>query len=172
MSIHFPLFENSCFKLVGEGIYNGCPNPVETSGYLIPTLCSSEFPPGMEDGHNRLESGFTGLWVDIDRDTTTIILNGNGVVLVESDDDMRRISCHRLIDRVIDDLPHEVMETTLIGRTDVHTRTFTDGLKPLEDLDITGIVRICRHKKIGVIEKSSGLYEKSEESKAKSEVFY
>ncbi len=63
------------------------------------------------------------------------------------------------------------MEATFIGRTDIHTGTFTDGLKPLEDLDITGVVRCCRHKKIGVIEKSSGLYEKMRESKGKSRVF-
>ena len=45
---------------------------------------------------------------------------------------------HRLVDRVVDDLPDEVMQAALVGRADVHARAAADGLEALEDLDAGG----------------------------------
>src|SRR5207245_6550119 len=43
---------------------------------------------------------------------------------------------HRLVDRVVEHLAHEVMETTKIRRADVHARAAANGLEALEDLDV------------------------------------
>ena len=42
---------------------------------------------------------------------------------------------HRLVDRVVDDLPDEVMEPAGIGRANVHAGPPPHGLQTLEDLD-------------------------------------
>ena len=54
--------------------------------------------------------------------------------------DVRGMAGHRLVDRVVDDLPHEVMQAADVGRADVHARPTPDGLEALEDLDGVGAV--------------------------------
>ena len=52
--------------------------------------------------------------------------------------DRRGVAGHRLVDRVVDDLPDEVVQAALVGRADVHARPAADGLEALEDLDAGG----------------------------------
>lgn len=47
----------------------------------------------------------------------------------------------RLVDRVVDDLVHEVVQSALAGRADVHTGSLADRVQALEDGDGTGVVR-------------------------------
>ena len=49
-------------------------------------------------------------------------------------------SAQRLIDRVVDDLVHQMMQAGRSGRTDVHRRTLPDGFEALENLDFVGAV--------------------------------
>ena len=54
---------------------------------------------------------------------------------------MRTITCHCLVDRVIDGLVDQVVKTLLADVTNVHRRAFTYGFKSLEHLNIArGIV--------------------------------
>ena len=64
-------------------------------------------------------------------------------VRLDRDVDPRGVAGHRLVDRVVDDLPDEVMEAADIGRADVHARAAANRLEALEDLDALGGVRRC-----------------------------
>ena len=48
------------------------------------------------------------------------------------------VAGHRLVDRVVDDLPDEVVQAARVGRADVHARPAADRLEALEDLDARG----------------------------------
>ena len=62
---------------------------------------------------------------------------------MNSDDDVITMSRQRLIDRVIDDLEHHMMQACSIGGiADVHAWTLTHSLKALEHLDRVGAVCI------------------------------
>ena len=50
------------------------------------------------------------------------------------------VAGQRLVDGVVHDLPHEVVQAALAGRADVHARPLADGLEALEDLDRGGVV--------------------------------
>ena len=56
---------------------------------------------------------------------------------------MRRVAGHRLVDRVVDDLPDQVVQAARVGGADVHARPPADRLEALEDLDAFGRVRGC-----------------------------
>ena len=45
-----------------------------------------------------------------------------------------------LVDRVVDDLVHEVMQTRHTGRADVHRRPLADRLEAFEDFDLVGAI--------------------------------
>ena len=66
---------------------------------------------------------------------TTVVLDDDHAVGADRHVDRRRMAGHRLVDRVVDDLPDEVVETALVRRADVHARPAANGLQPLEDLD-------------------------------------
>ena len=57
--------------------------------------------------------------------------------------DVRRMAGHRLVDRVVDDFPDEVVQAAHVGRADVHARALANRLEALEDLDALGGVGAC-----------------------------
>src|SRR2546426_4865659 len=69
------------------------------------------------------------------RYAAAVVDDDHGVVLADRHVDRGRVARHRLVDGVVDDLPHEVMESPLIRGPDVHARPPPDGLQSLEDLD-------------------------------------
>ena len=46
------------------------------------------------------------------------------------------VAGERLVDGVIDDFLHKVMQSPLVRRTDVHARAFTDRFQPLQNLNL------------------------------------
>jgi hypothetical protein len=64
---------------------------------------------------------------------------------MEGDANARGKPVHGLVDRVVDDFPHQVMQAGAADAADVHARALADGLEPLEDGDVfCGIRRHCR----------------------------
>lgn len=89
----------------------------------------------MEDSEDCLESRSSGLLVFIDRDTTTIIIDGDRVVTMEDGRDSTTVTSECFIDTIIDDLLDHVVKSFDIRRSDIHTRSLADWLKSLEDFD-------------------------------------
>jgi hypothetical protein len=75
-----------------------------------------------------------------DRHAAAVVLDGDDAIGLDRDPDGLGLSGHRLVDRVVDDLPDQVMETARVGRADVHARALADSLEALEDLDAGGVV--------------------------------
>ena len=75
-----------------------------------------------------------------DRDAAAVVGDLDAAVLEDPDVDLGGVAGHRLVDRVIDDLPHQVVQTTLARGADVHARAFPDGLQTLENGDRFGAV--------------------------------
>ena len=83
------------------------------------------------------------LLVHPDRDTTAVIPYGTCAIRRQCHPYISAVSCQMLIDRVIHDLVDQVIETTRAHRTDVHTRSHTDRLQPLEDRNTRRIILLC-----------------------------
>ena len=81
------------------------------------------------------------LLVLVDRNTTTIILDGDGVVFVDGHFDMCAEPGHRLVDRVVDGLVNQMVQTLLTNVANVHGGALANGLKALKHLNVTrGII--------------------------------
>ena len=52
--------------------------------------------------------------------------------------DAGAVAGHRLVDRVVDDFPHEGVQPGRAGRSDVHAGTLANGVESLEHLDVLG----------------------------------
>ncbi len=71
-----------------------------------------------------------------------VIADLHTTVFQEADIDLGREAGHGLVDRVVDDLPDQMVQASLTGRADIHTRSFADRLEPFEDFDGFGTVLI------------------------------
>ena len=69
------------------------------------------------------------------RDTTAVIDDLDAAILTEGDDDLVGITCHRLIDGVVNDLPNQVVQATGTCGADVHSRALADSLEALQNCD-------------------------------------
>lgn len=126
------------FKLCRKGVYNWCSNSMKTSwNFIAPT---SKFSSSMKYCQDSLKCWFSSFWMYFCRDTTPIVLYCTTSIFSESDGNQVTVTCHRFINRVINDLPNKMMESSFISGTDIHSRSFSYGFESLKDLDTTCII--------------------------------
>ena len=73
--------------------------------------------------------------VHVDRDATAVVLDPDAAVGEQGDPDGVAVAGQRLVDGVVDDLPHHVVQAALAGGADVHTGALADRLEALENGD-------------------------------------
>jgi hypothetical protein len=117
----------------GERIDHRDTDAVESAGYLVSV--AAEFATGVEHSEHGLERRFLRLRMDLDRDTATVVDDFDDVVRQESHGDFRAVPGHRLVDRVVHDLPDKVVQPFGRRAADVHARTLPHRVEPFEHLD-------------------------------------
>ena len=112
---------------------------MQAAGHLVPAAVA-ELAAGVQDGEHDLDGRALLLLHDPDRDAGAVVDDRDRVVGVDRDVDARGEACQRLVDRVVDDLVDQVVQTTGTRRADVHAGAFTNRFEPLEDGDVLGVV--------------------------------
>ena len=99
---------------------------MQTARHLVGTLV--ELTSGMQDRQHDLQSRFAFFLMNIYRNTTTIVSNRNGIILIDHHINIRTKSGQCFIYRVVNDFIYKMMQTLLTGITDVHGGSFANGL--------------------------------------------
>ena len=99
---------------------------VQTAGHFVTVLV--KLTTGVEHSHYHLQRTTVLLGVHIHRDTTTVILYGNRIVLVDMNSNLGTETGQCLINRVVHHLIHQVVQTFLRDVTNVHRRALTHRL--------------------------------------------
>ena len=99
-----------------------------------------ELTAGVQDRHNDLERRnlFDGMLVD--GDASPVVDDRDGVVGVDRHLNLGAETGHGLVNGVVNDLPHQVMQAAGARRADVHARALTNGLETFENLNLAAIV--------------------------------
>ena len=98
-----------------------------------------ELSSSVERGEDHLECALFRLGVLVDRHAATIIDDRDRrAVSVQRQLNVLGIAVHRLVDCVVDDLPHQVMETGGSDAADIHTRPLADRVQTFENRDVLG----------------------------------
>src|SRR3954447_8311660 len=95
-----------------------------------------------------LERVLARLLLLADRHAAAVVSVRDAAIGVDGQLDMRGVAGHRLVDRVIDDLPDQMVKAAPVGRADVHARPAPNCLKTLEDLD--ALCRVRRRTRLRV----------------------
>ena len=130
-------------KPLGESVNNRRTNAVKTAGDLI--SLAAELTARVKNGVYYLKGGKTELLIHTRGNTTSVVLNGNTVILVNSYVNAAAIACKCLVDRVIHYLVNEVMKTAYRGSSDIHTGSFSYSLKSLKNLYLAVVIALCFH---------------------------
>ena len=127
-----------------ERVDDGDADTVQTSGDLV--AATAELAARVQRGHDDLcRRAPLVLRVLVDGDATAVVDDAHAAVGEQRDVDTRAMTGHRLVDRIVDDLPDEVMEPGRTGRTDVHAGPLADGIETLEHMDVLGGVPVRTH---------------------------
>ena len=114
----------------GQRVDDGDADAVQTARNLVAVVV--ELTAGVEDGHDDLGRRAPLLGVDIDRNASPVVDDGDGFVGVDRDRNFLAVTGESLVDRVVDDLENHVVEArAVIGITDVHPRPFSDRFETL-----------------------------------------
>ena len=111
---------------------------VQAAGDLVAAALAAELAAGVEHGEHDLGRRSLLLGVLVNRDPAAVVDDGDRLVRVDRDRDVVAVAGERLVDRVVDDLPDQVVQAARPGRADVHARPLADRVEPAQDGDLTG----------------------------------
>ena len=139
--IMIAVLEDLDFEPFGKRVNDGQADAVQTARNLV--TAAAELTACVQLGKNDLNSRNALGMVNTRRNTAPVIENGTRSVGIYGHAYGITIPGKRLVYRVIDNFLNKVMQTAQIGGTDIHTRSFSDVLKPLENLYLTFAVLTC-----------------------------
>ena len=126
LEVNLSIVINAHLKPVGQRIYNGCTNAVQTAGYLVPS--AAELSACVQHRKDNLNGRKARLMIDADRNTTAVVDDGDGVVRVNRN---VNIFCSIL---PVPRLPscrqshRQMVKSPCGGTADIHTWSFSNGL--------------------------------------------
>src|SRR6185312_14694339 len=89
-----------------------------------------ELSARVQDRHDHFGRGPTFLGMDVDGNSPAVVGHRDGLIRVDGHDDAVAVAGQGLIDGVVDDLEHHVVQTgAVIGIPDVHARAFSHRVK-------------------------------------------
>ena len=118
---------------LADGVDGGDADAVETGRDLVRVVV--ELAARVQHRHHDLGRA-DALGVHADRDAAAVVLDGDRVVGVDDDGDGVAVAREVLVDRVVDRLPHEVVQAgAVVHVADVHAGALAHRLEALEHLD-------------------------------------
>ena len=122
-------------ELARQRIDDAGADAVQAAGGLV--VAGLELAAGVEHGEDHFERGLLRLRVHVDRNPAAIVFDRDRrAVLVQRDADVRGVAVHRLVDRVVENLPDQMMQPGGADAADVHAGPLADRLEAFENGDV------------------------------------
>ena len=138
LHVDFAVTVHFSFQMGRQRIDTRDTDAVQSTRHFIGALV--KLTSGMEYSQHDLQCRFTFLLVVIDRNASPIIRHADRIILTDHDIDILAEAGQCFVDGVVYHLVNQMVESLLARVADVHGWAFTDGLQPLEHLDVLGRV--------------------------------
>ena len=107
---------------------------MQAAGDLVGVLV--ELSASVQLGHDDLGRRDAFALVDVDRDAAAVVAHRHRAVGVEDDFDRAGVAGQRLVDGVVDDFVHHVVQAgAVVGVADIHAGPLAHGVEPLQHPD-------------------------------------
>jgi len=104
-----------------------------------PVGAGAEFAAGVKLGeHHFKRSATVGLLTD--GDASSVVGHLNRPVTMDRDLDQVGVTRSRLVDGIVDQFPHQVMQPRRTSASDVHAWPLANRIEAFQDLDMRGVV--------------------------------
>ena len=117
---------------------------MQAAGHLVAGVLAAELAAGVEDGIDDGDGRQTGISLDVHGDAAAIVRDLNDVALQDLDLDVVAVTGQSLVDGVVHDLVHQMVQAALAGGADIHTGALAHCLQTFQDLDLAGVVFMVR----------------------------
>ena len=139
--IDLPVLVDLDLQPLGEGVDHGGAHAVQAAGDLVAS--AAELAAGVQHREDDLQRALAGLLLDIHGNAAAVVGDADDVPRLDNDLDMRAVAGQRLVDGVVHDLIHQMVQSRGRGGADIHARPLAHRLQALEDLDLRGVVFLC-----------------------------
>jgi hypothetical protein len=131
---------NGGFHPRGKGVGTGNADAVETARGFVAGCIAAKLSAGVKNGHNDLKRGNAHLSVLVNRNSAAVVFGADRVISVEGDVDLRTVPGERFVDTVVEYFAEKLVKAALAVVANVHSRSLSDGFKPLQNLDLIGVI--------------------------------
>ena len=124
-----------------QGVDHRRAHPVESAGDLVAVVI--ELAAGVQPAHHYFQRGNLQPRMGPHGDAHAVVDDRARPVRVDPHCDVLAPPGHGLVDGIVDQFPHQVVQPARGGVADVHPGTLPHGLQALEDLDLGFVVNGC-----------------------------
>ena len=124
----------------GQGVHAGDAYPVQPAGHLVRILV--ELAARMQRRHHHFQGGTLLLGVFLHRNAAPVVHDAHRAVFVDGRLDPVAVPGQRLVDRIVHDFVHQVVEPAEAYVPYVHGRALADGFQPFKHLNVFGAVPV------------------------------
>ncbi len=122
----------------GECVHAGNTHAVQAAGNFV--ALASELPARVQFGENNFHRAFA-LFLDYACwNATAVIGHTARAIFIDCNGNLSAIACKGLVDRVINNLRHQVMQPVLVSRADIHARPLSNRVEPLQHLNVACVI--------------------------------
>ena len=126
-----------------ERVYHAGAHAVQAAGHLV--ALAAELAARVQYRQAHLHRGTAQLGMDAHGEAAAVVAHLAAAVLAQKNVDIGAVAGQRLIDGVVHDFIHAVMQAAKIRGADVHAGTLAHSLQPFEHLDLRFIIRVFIH---------------------------
>ena len=138
---HVTVTLNLNLEALRERVHDGGTHAVQAARNRV--AATAELTARVEHREHELNGGLLLGGVHRHGDAAAVVDHAHAAILEDVHGDLTRVARERFVNRVINDLVHEVVQAALAGRTDVHAWAFANRLEAFEDRDVRGVVMRC-----------------------------
>lgn len=136
------LAANLNLEAARQRVDNGASDAVQATGDGI--TAAAEFTAGVQHGQNDLNGRASLSLVNVDGNSTTVVVDANGAVGENSNVYGVTVPSKSLVDRVVDDLINEVVQSARSGGPDIHSGSLAYSFQTFKHLDVVGTIFVLK----------------------------
>ena len=128
----------------GQRVHHGDAHAVQAAGDRV--AAATELAARVQLGHHGFDAGDAFARHFVDRDASAVVHHAHAAVRQNRHFDVRRVAGKRLVDGVVDDLIHQMVQAAGAGGADIHARADTHRLKAFQHPQIGRVVMFRRQR--------------------------
>ena len=130
LAVQFAVTGDAELQVIRQGVGDRHADAVQAPGHLVGAVI--ELPARVQHRHDDFGGRAPLLGMDIHRNAASVIRDGHRFIGMDGDHDAVAVAGQGLVDRVVDDLKHHVVQPRpVIGVPDVHSGAFPHRIKTL-----------------------------------------